>query len=268
MNIHENITGILEQPLSTNEKAMLEHFSTIDSLVVESEALALFRLCMMLPSKKCILEIGSYRGGSTVAMGRAAELNDARIFCIDKWSEYHEQSDFINMDKLKLNDMGILSEFIANTAFLKDRLFMLRGDVNTFSEILSHSLFSLVFIDGAHDYYSVVDDIISSLKVIEPGGILCGHDYHSAGIDVKKAVHDVILQSETILIKGLVSNTSIWYAVIEDPTYELLLARTIKCMAAGDFKSAYEILASGSTEVKQTAEIARIRKGLEGELAI
>jgi hypothetical protein len=236
MNIHENITGILEQPLSTNEKAMLDHFSTIDSLVAESEALALFH-------QRCILEIGSYRGGSTVAMGHAAQLNDARIFCIDKWSEYHEQSDFVNMDKLYLNDMGVLSEFVTNTAFLKDRLFMLRGDANTFSEILAHNLFSLVFIDGAHDYYSVVDDIISSLKVIEPGGILCGHDYHSAGIDVKKAVHDVIMQSETILIKGLVSNTSIWYAVIEDPPYELLLARTIKCMAAGDFKSAYEILA-------------------------
>ncbi len=262
----DNISAMLEHEPTPDERIMLNHFSKINSLVIDLEALVLYRMCMMLPSQKRILEIGSYRGGSTVAIGHAAIQKDLQIFCIDKWSEYHEQSDFTNMDKTQLDDMCILTEFIHNTSFIKDRLYLLRGDANRFSHILGSSLFSFVFIDGAHDYYSVFDDIIFALKVIEPGGLLCGHDYHSAGIDVKRAVHDVIMKSETISIKGLVSNTSIWYAVIEDPEYELLLAKTIRAMAKGDFKKAYDTLASGSRSVKQTSEVDRILSGLEAKL--
>lgn len=267
-NIPEYISTMLQHEPTPEEKIMLDHFSGIASLVVEVEALALYRLGMLLPLQKRILEIGSYRGGSTVALGYAARQNQHEIFCIDMWSEYSLQSDFINMDKAQLNDMHILAEFIENTSFIKERLFMLRGDATTFSQIFGRNLFSLVFIDGAHDYFSVIDDILCGLKVIEPGGILCGHDYHSAGIDVKKAVHDVIIQSETIAIKGLIENTSIWYAIIEDPEYEFLLACVIKQMALGDFKSALTILTEGSGKVKRTEEIDRIRKGLELEMGL
>lgn len=262
----QGITAILERAATPEEKFMLEHFSGIDSLVVEAEAMALFRLCMLLQPQKRVLEIGSYRGGSTVAIGHAARLQQLEVFCLDIWSEYQQQSDFVNMDKTQLNDMGILAEFVKNTSFIKDRLFMLRGGASTFSQILGRNLFSLVFIDGAHDYYSVVDDIISALKVIEPEGILCGHDYHSAGVDVKKAVHDVIMKSETIAVKGVIASTSIWFAVIDDPEYELLLASVIKQMALGDFTKSLSLLVEGSAMVKETEEISRIRSGLEQEI--
>jgi len=257
-----SISAILEQGLTHEEKVMLGHFSKISSLVLETEAVALFRLCMLLPHNRRILEIGSYRGGSTVAMGHASRLRSHEIYCIDRWSDYIQQSDFINMDQAQLNDMNILSDFIENTAFIKDRLYMLRGNAAIFSKILGHNLFSLVFIDGAHDYFSVIDDIICGLGVVEPGGMLCGHDYHSAGIDVKRAVHDIVMQSETIVYKGLIENTSIWYAIIEDPEYELLLAKTIKQMALGDFKEAYRIIVDGRAKVKNTKEIDRILNGL------
>lgn len=263
-----SISAILEQGLTTDEKTMLGHFSKISSLVLETEAVALFRLGMLLPPGRRVLEIGSYRGGSTIALGHAATIRNHEIFCIDRWSDYTQQSDFINMDQTQLNDMNILSEFIQNTAFIKDRLYMLRGDATAFSRILGHNLFSLVFIDGAHDYFSVIDDIIFGLGVVEPGGIICGHDYHSAGVDVKRAVHDVVMQSEAIASKGLIDSTSIWYAIIEDPEYELLLAKTIKQMALGDFKEAYRIIVGGRGKVKNTDEIQRILKGLECELGI
>lgn len=262
------ITAILERAATSEEKFMLEHFSGINSLVVEAEAMALFRLCMMLQPQKRVLEIGSYRGGSTVAIGHAARLQKLEVFCLDMWSEYHQQSDFVNMDKAQLNDVRILMEFIENTSFIKDRLFMLRGGASTFSQILDRNLFSLVFIDGAHDYYSVVDDIISALKVIEPGGILCGHDYHSCGVDVKKAVHDVIMKSETVAVKGLIANTSIWFAVVDDPEYELLIAKVVRSMAKGNFLAAYKTIKEEGATVKHTDEIDRLVNGLEIELGI
>lgn len=262
------ITDILKDPPSAAEDAMLSQFSRIDSLVSRDEALALYRLCMLTPDNKRALEIGSYRGGSTVALGHAARAKDLHLYCLDMWAAYREQSDFCNMEQSTLDDYEIFTDFIHNTSFVKDRVSMLRGSGSDFVDILCKNSFSFVFIDGAHDYHSVINDINLSLKVIEPGGILCGHDYHSAGTDVIKAVHDVIIQSETIAVKGLIGKTSVWFAVIEDPEYEYLIASTIRHMAKADFQSAYETLTSGMETVRKTTELHRILNGLESELGL
>lgn len=258
--------GLLNSESTSEERRMLEQFSGVDSLVITDEALALYRLAMMVPAGSKVLEIGSYRGGSTVAIGHAALQRNLQIYCVDKWAAYHDQSDFINFDRKHLDDMRILGEFVRNTDFIKERLCMLRGEAASFNEILGSGIFSMIFVDGAHDYFSVVDDIIFSLKVIKPGGMLCGHDYHSAGLDVKKAVHDIIINSETIAVKGLIAKTSIWYAVVEDPSYELLLAETIRLMAMRDFRGAYSHLCEGSGTVRRTEEIERLKRGLEQEM--
>ena len=268
IKLNGNLSVLMESPLTSSEATMLEQLSRIDSLVSGDEARALYRLGMLLPPQKRLLEVGSYRGGSTVALGHTAILNQHEVFCIDMWSDYLQQSDFSEMDMSQLNDMRILFEFIENTSFIKDRLFMLRGDANTFSKIMGKNLFALVFIDGAHDYYSVIDDIMLGLHVIEPGGILCGHDYHSSGLDVIRAVHNFLMKSETIVSKGVIHNTSIWYAVIEDPEYELLIAKVIRYMAKGDFFAAYKKIKDEISTVKHTEEIERLVKGLEIQLGI
>jgi len=262
------ITDILKDAPSAAEDAMLSQFSRIDSLVSRDEALALYRLCMLTPDNKRALEIGSYRGGSTVALGHAARAKDLHLYCLDMWAKYKDQSDFCNMERSKLDDYEILTEFIHNTSFIKDRLSMLRGSGADFIHILGTNSFSFVFIDGAHDYHSVLDDMILGLKVIEPGGIMCGHDYHSAGTDVIKAVHDMVIQSETIAVKGLIGKTSIWFAIIEDPEYEYLIGTTIRQMARADFRSAYQTLTSGIDSVRKTTELYRILNGLEAELGL
>jgi len=264
----QEITEILSADKSPSELRMLDYFSGIDSLVSPQEALALYRISMTLPRTSRILEIGSFKGGSTAAIGQAAIDNDLMMYCIDAWIDYKRQADFSEMKMADSSGLQVLSEFIQNTAFIEDRLCVLRGDVNKFKDVLRNNAFKMVFIDGAHDYYSVVDDIISALNVIEPGGILCGHDYHSAGVDVKKAVHDVIMKSETIAVKGLIANTSIWFAVIDDPAYELLISKVIRHMARREFADAYAAIKNGSIGVKHTAEIDRLLAGLEAELGI
>lgn len=262
------ITEILKEAPTAEEAAMLRQFSSIDSLVSPDEALALYRLCMLTPDNKRALEIGSYRGGSTVALGHVARAKDLHLYCLDMWAAYREQSDFCNMERSKLDDYEIFTDFISNTSFVKDRVSMLRGSGSDFVDILGRNSFSFVFIDGAHDYHSVIDDIILGLKVIEPGGVMCGHDYHSAGTGVIKAVHDIVIQSETIAVKGLIGKTSVWFAIIEDPEYEYLIGTTIRHMARADYNSAYQTLTSGMETVRKTTELYRILNGLEAELGL
>lgn len=262
------ITEILNREKSTQELRMLDYFSKIDSLISPYEALALYRIGMTLPRNSRILEIGSFKGGSTSAIGQAALDNDLTMYCIDVWTDYTSQADFSDMKMADSSGVQVLSEFIRNTAFIEDRLCVMRGEINKFKDVLRKNTFKLVFIDGAHDYYSVVDDIISSLNVLEPGGFLCGHDYHSAGVAVKKAVHDVIMKSETVSVKGVIAKTSIWFAVIDDPEYELLIARVIRHMARKEFAEAYAVIRDGRGSVKHTEEIDRLHAGLEAELGI
>lgn len=48
-----------------------------------------------------------------------------------------------------------------------------------------------VFIDAAHDYESVIEDIAAWMCCVKPGGILAGHDYRDYP-EVRKAVNDLL----------------------------------------------------------------------------
>jgi len=269
--IATNISEILSAATHFDESKMVEHFIKIESQIGPDEARALFRICMQLPEHTKILEIGSYKGGSAVAMGHACIEKNLQLYCLDMWSSYNRQREYFNRDIPVSHDRQVLLEFLDNTDFIGSRLCMLRGATTQFFDVFSGNsdgVFSLVFIDGAHDYYSVAEDIILGLKVIKAGGFLCGHDYHSSGLDVVRAVDDVIMKSETIVRKGLINYTSIWYAVIDDPEYELLIAKVVRYMARGDFATAYNKLMNEIETVKHTGEIDRLVKGLEVELGI
>jgi predicted O-methyltransferase YrrM len=50
-----------------------------------------------------------------------------------------------------------------------------------------------VYIDGAHDFKSVADDICEWERKVRPGGIVFGHDYkRSTNPLVRTHVHDVV----------------------------------------------------------------------------
>lgn len=48
----------------------------------------------------------------------------------------------------------------------------------------------LVYLDGDHRYRKVAEDIRVWWPLVKPGGLLCGHDYCSAGVGVMRAVDE------------------------------------------------------------------------------
>jgi len=69
---------------------------------------------------------------------------------------------------------------------------MLRGRSSDFAGMLEGKDFDFIFIDGAHDYDSVRYDIKVAFSALKPGGFLCGHDFHSEGFGVMRAVNELI----------------------------------------------------------------------------
>lgn len=254
----------LREP-NAEEKNMLDHLKKIEGLMLDGEALALYRISKKLPEKSKILEIGSYQGGSTLALGHAIKETNIELYCLDSWANYLDLNDFSDFDRSKMeDDFGILCSFIRNTSFIGENLRMLRGKSSSFAGILKGGNFDFIFIDGAHDYESVRNDIKIAFSALKPGGIICGHDYHNQGVGVRRAVGELIAVP-TISVKGVIAGTYIWFGVIPDPKYEYSLTDISDLMNAGHLTEALEKAYALYSEYKNS-EILNYILAIKSEL--
>lgn len=131
-----------------------------------------------------ILEVGSWAGGSTLTWGLALKEAgiDGRITCVDPWQPYFDTD--INRD-LHYREMNNAAEtgliyrlFLHNirAAGLADIVKPVRGKSAEILPTLPEASFSIIFLDGSHQYDQVSADIRSAMRLVRPGGILCGDD--------------------------------------------------------------------------------------------
>ena len=128
---------------------------------------------------RAIIEVGSYMGRSTRALG---DNTLGKVWAVDNWYGPVEM-DIPDRDKL-------YEKFRANVSDLLDK-----GTLNTVNgdSVLSSRLFAdqsadMVFIDASHDKDSVMNDIQAWARVLKPGGLLCGHDAHLEGVKEARRV--------------------------------------------------------------------------------
>lgn len=116
-----------------------------------------------LAAGKRVLEIGSYCGRSTVCMARTAQhVTAVDFFDVPQVEFYRDYSG--EFDKA-LQRHGVTHKVTKHRP--EDALY---GE------------FDFVFIDGAHDYASVLADLEKTLAVLTDGGLIAFHDY-KGGID-------------------------------------------------------------------------------------
>lgn len=126
------------------------------------------------------VEIGSYKGRSSSYM--AVEIinsgKNIKFDCVDTWmgSEEHQKGQY-SEDQDVVNDR-LFDVFNNNMKPVEGHYNTIRLDsVSAASNYPDRSL-DFVFIDAAHDYESVKQDIIAWLPKVKIGGIISGHDYH------------------------------------------------------------------------------------------
>jgi hypothetical protein len=107
--------------------------------------------------------------------------------------------------------------------------------------MLNGQNFDFIFIDGAHDYESVRHDIALGLHSIAPGGMLCGHDYHPLGHGVIKAADEIIGHNPTIKLKSQILNTTIWFAIIDNPHYQCERLDVLDKRNQGNYEEAFAL---------------------------
>ena len=143
----------------------------IDGWLFEAETVLLYDLARQADPKGVIVEIGSWKGKSTVCMAKGSEAGTGvKIYAIDP----HTGSEEHRTDGWKV---WTFDEFKANIqkAGVADRIVPLVKPSVEAAQNFDQPV-SLIFIDGAHDYDSVKADFEAWFPKVIEGGIIAFHD--------------------------------------------------------------------------------------------
>lgn len=127
------------------------------------------------------VEIGSWKGRSSTFMG-VEILNSGKKIkydCVDTWegSEEHIDRGSSTFEPLLLIKDGLYNEFIKNIRPIKSVINPIRSTSIEASKLYEDNSLDFVFIDGAHDYLSVKEDIKHWYPKVKKGGYISGDDY-------------------------------------------------------------------------------------------
>lgn len=152
-------------------RGLLEIIRPVDGWLFDGEAILLHHLANRCSGKGCIVEIGSWKGKSTICLAKGTESGSrVRVYAIDPHAgsaEHHANGKTIwTYDEFKQNVRVAGVEHLV-VPILKTSVEAARD----FSQAVE-----LLFIDGAHDYESVRQDFEAwSPKMVE-GGVIAFHD--------------------------------------------------------------------------------------------
>lgn len=135
------------------------------------EALALYRIARGLPDGARVLEIGSWKGKSTVCIARG--LRDGVVYALDPFNAATIPQGVHDPDK----DQPPLEQFKSNLAQfgvlerVQIRQGYSRDYAGTFADL------DFLFIDGDHTIEGCRYDYETFAPALKPGGWLAFHDY-------------------------------------------------------------------------------------------
>lgn len=150
------------------------------------------------------VEIGSWKGKSSTYMGVEIINSGKRIKfdCIDTWDGSEEHLD-INNDSyeplLEIPD-GLYNDFIKHIEPVKSVINPKRMTSVDASKLYNDNSLDFIFIDAAHDYYSVKDDVEHWFPKLKIGGYISGDDY--AWPSVSSAVNEFFGEENVTKIKA------------------------------------------------------------------
>lgn len=147
------------------------------------------KLAKTLPDKFKFAEIGVWKGRSLIYFVVEA-INAGKNFtayAIDTFegSEEHQKGKWCYDPIINTKD-GLYNHFLSNIEPIKNKIKVVRGKSTDASLVFPDEYFDTVFIDGAHDYDSVLADLKAYYPKVKRGNPIYGHDLDWPG--VKKAV--------------------------------------------------------------------------------
>ncbi|MFN4175054.1 MAG: class I SAM-dependent methyltransferase, partial [Parachlamydiaceae bacterium] len=147
------------------------------------------------------IEIGSWLGKSTRYFAEKVG-KQGKVYAIDTWLGSEQEKEHQADPRLKILYQLFLSNIIQSGFANVVIPFRMKSQE---ASIALNVKGDLIYIDGAHDYNSVYEDILAWNKHLNEGGILCGDDWHW------KSVRDAVKTASKKLGKGLHYEDNFWW---------------------------------------------------------
>lgn len=133
---------------------------------------------------KRIIEVGSWRGRSTKVL---AANTKGCVWAVDHWLGTPHDPEQHQLYVADVTAGSVFHAFCANLEgeIAAGKVISVRmPSIDAAASLLRQygAVFDMVFIDGDHSYEGAAGDIDAYRKLLKPGGLLCGHDYHWPGV--------------------------------------------------------------------------------------
>jgi hypothetical protein len=187
-----------------DKERYLDIIMGIEGQITRSEARALVDLTKEIPSDSLIVEIGTYRGRSTIALAFGSLIHDKnRVYAIDPHLPFKGLLGGIF-------GPGDLSALYKNIVFadLGEKISVVCLPSVKVARSWSNKNIGLLWIDGDHRYNSVRADFEAWENFIIDNGIIVFHDSHIE--DIRKLIEELIA-SDKINHLGTIDSLS-WFS--------------------------------------------------------
>jgi predicted O-methyltransferase YrrM len=127
---------------------------------------------------KQIVELGSFKGRSTVVM---AKSTSGKVWAVDDWKGPRQTAKAVDGHWVEYNEdhTNLFNEFRENVSELSN----VEAVVSDHAAAIVPITPDMVFVDGDHEYESVKRDILTWKARLPKGGLLCGHDRNWPGVE-------------------------------------------------------------------------------------
>ena len=161
-----------------------------------------------------MLEVGSWIGSSALTWLEAArDFGGAgRLVCADLWQPYMKDAlplatcyphplptDSVDLTMniaLEADLPFQIFQYNLDIAGFSDKVAVLKGDSAVTLPLLAPGQFDLIYLDGSHLYSMVSSDIAQAIRLIRPGGIICGDDLELPWWDCNQAEATAFIETD------------------------------------------------------------------------
>ncbi len=170
-----------------NRDEILRLFNSIDGWFYGDEGellLSSAEQAMKQAPSKNVLEVGSYKGKSTVLLGWAAKNDGGKVYAVDPHQGIVTQP---GGQTTKMEPT--LDKFLSNMK-LAGLLTTVQAVCKKSSEVEWSEPIGFLFIDGLHDYANVATDYAQFASWVPENGFIAFHDYNPMWPDVMRLVEE------------------------------------------------------------------------------
>jgi predicted O-methyltransferase YrrM len=193
-----------------------ELIKDVPGWLTDEEGEALFELARECSGRGVIVEIGSWKGKSTICLGLGSRVGrGVRIFAVDPHADYRHGEFKDNVERAGIGDLVTpvkgLSQQVA-------------GDFDQPIELL--------FVDGSHEEELVREDFDKWVPKVVEGGIVAFHDttWHDGP---RKVVAEKIFSSRQFAdVRFVIGSTTIARKVLENTARDRFHARRVQATKA------------------------------------